>query len=308
MKRLVCTIYLILILVSACTPEDTGDWRFPCRSDLECPQNPITLSCLPLYQGETLQDYCEKASCPSIEGFEAFATLHTMPKVCDQDRNQDGLADAIHLLNLTPLKSQEVGRLPDECNTCTSVEKCNQVQCAPLAGSLGIVDLFNSSCNESLLYLDELRMCIPYPVSDSFCSSHSDCTSTDYCSPSTFQCEPQLELMEKCTDSSMCLSQNCIRNQCVQGFAGDPCTLDDECSMNLVCTGQRTASPNHEATFGPKVCSDASRLLSACDPSIVPCSDPLICSDQVECDQYDQPNQMVCQTQTLRTRFVCINP
>lgn len=253
---------LFSIIVSGCLTIREGDMRSICRSNIDCTIE--EMSCLPLYPGERLSDYCARASCPNDEGFERFSDQYRMVSVCDFDADGDGLADVTR--EYTPSDAEMIG-VP-----YSSFKEVKEP-------GLRIPMLFarSPSCSLGLVWVEELSRCLPSPLSVTYCDRDEVCSIATYCDQVTATCIDQFTVGDPCTEARACRSGICENELCVDRALGSACGEDADCERALECTGQQSAAPGFSPTVGALACGDAATILSPCDPALFPCTSGLSC-------------------------------
>jgi len=232
--------------------------------------------CLPLYSGDHLTDYCSYASCPDLSGFERFSDQRAMVKVCDYDRDGDGVADVSS--SFKPLRADRVGS--DQVELLFSQHN-----------GLIIPGLFNDAggyqgpCPVGLDEVAELEICLTPLKSISFCDRDADCDSAEYCESTEAQCTLKLNVGGRCSLSSDCASGTCSLEHCVDGEIASRCVTDQDCMGDLKCTGQQSAAPGFTPTTGVFACGDAAHSFSPCDPALLSCGEGGSCIE-VEFGRY----------------------
>ena len=253
-------LLISVYLIASCHEPRVADLRDPCRSDVDCELD--LMSCLPLYAGEKLTSYCDRAPCPELNGFERFSDQRAMVKVCDYDRDDDGLADVSSTYK--PLDAERVGERDIEL---LFSERDGLI----IPGLFRSTDGYNADCAQGLEEVVELEICLTPLSSARFCDRDSDCDSTEYCEVKEAQCSSKLGIGSLCTQSSECMSDQCTLERCVDGALASRCISDQDCDDALQCTGQQSAAPNFSPTQGARVCGDAITRFSPCDPALLPC-------------------------------------
>ena len=247
-------------LMTSCQDPRVADQRLTCRSEIDCALESMT--CLPLYAGETLTEYCAEASCPDVDGFKRFSDQRAMVKVCDLDLDEDGIADITS--KYQPLGASIVGS--DDVSLLFS-----QKDRLIIPGLFIDTSGYNVKCPVGLEEVTELELCLTPQSAQRFCDRDADCDSTSYCSLAEALCVPKFAVGRSCAQSNECASGVCNLERCVDGALASRCALDQDCESGLRCTGQQSAAPNFSPTDGPRVCGDGATLFSPCDPAILPC-------------------------------------
>lgn len=244
-----------------------GDFLYTCRSNVDCTYS--EMRCLPFTSGESLSELCQRAPCPSMEGFQQFVELHKMPKVCDYDRDHDGLSDVGR--DYTLISPEDY---PEDCTRDCTIDDVSEV-IFEREGEVMIFDLFQqrSSCHVGLVTVNELNgICLPPPLSVTFCDQSSACERDKFCSTDSATCEQKRATGELCQANDQCMSERCLEGWCVDRQLGSYCVTDDDCDSTLKCSGQQSVAPGFHGTEGPTFCTDLG-LFAPCDPALLPCEE-----------------------------------
>ena len=246
---------LCLLIAVGCTRGEAE--RATCVTDQDCVDQslPSGLSCLPVVAGETLNEFCRTDSrfCP----FHRHApTMYAMPKICDVDRNADGVADVYALDQYQPVYHAN-GSIDD--------------------GDLVIAGLFRASCGSNpgmvsgMTDLPFESMCVPegtivaQPV-DAPCLADIQCQSG--------RCAADIGMEGVCIDGAGesrcasdedCLGGLCISQLCSDGSGGAGCRRNSDCQDGIPCINE--------------ICSDGTAGQTCHFDE--DCRDALICAEAV---------------------------